>query len=37
VGWWHQVVAEDFSVMLTYTDFVWRNDAYEIFPTNQGN
>ncbi|MEN3746767.1 DUF6065 family protein [Sphingomonas sp. HF-S3] len=37
VGWWHQVVAEDFSVMLTYTDFVWRNDAYEIFPANQGN
>lgn len=34
VGWWHQVAAEDFSVMLTYTDFVWRNDAYEIFPGN---
>lgn len=32
VGWWHQVAAEDFSVMLTYTDFRWRNDAYEIFP-----
>ena len=32
VGWWHQVVAEDFSVMLTYTDFRWPNDAYEIFP-----
>lgn len=32
VGWWHQVVAEDFSVMQTYTDFRWPNDAYEIFP-----
>lgn len=32
VGWWHQVVAEDFSVMQTYTDFRWANDAYEIYP-----
>ena len=32
VGWWHQVAAEDFSVMLTYTDFRWPNDAYERFP-----
>lgn len=34
VGWWHQVVAEDFSAMLTYTDFRWPNDAYERFPTD---
>jgi hypothetical protein len=32
VGWWHQVVAEDFSVMQTYTDFRWPNDAYDLFP-----
>jgi hypothetical protein len=32
VGWWHQVVAEDFSAMLTYTDFRWPNDAYARFP-----
>jgi hypothetical protein len=32
VGWWHQVVSEDFSAMLTYTDFLWPNDAYERFP-----
>ncbi|MCW3835677.1 cupin-like domain-containing protein [Sphingomonas canadensis] len=32
VGWWHQVAAATFSVMLTYTSFRWPNDAYETFP-----
>lgn len=32
VGWWHQVLALEFSVMLTYTDFRWPNDAHESFP-----
>nr|WP_249042683.1 DUF6065 family protein [Sphingomonas carotinifaciens] len=34
VGWWHQVRSLSFSVMLTYTDFVWPNDAYSDFPVN---
>lgn len=34
VGWWHQVAAVDFSVMLTYTNFVWPNDPYATFPTD---
>lgn len=28
IGWWHQVEALDFSVSMTYTNFVWRNDSY---------
>ena len=32
VGWWHQVTSLSFSVMLTYTNFRWPNDAYETFP-----
>lgn len=32
VGWWHQVRSITFSVMLTYTDFIWPNDAYSDFP-----
>ena len=32
VGWWHQVVSLEFSVMLTYTNFRWANDAYASFP-----
>lgn len=35
VGWWHQVAAESFSVMMTYTNFLWPNDAYESFPQDQ--
>lgn len=34
VGWWHQVVAEDFSVSLTFTNFRWRNDFYKTFPAD---
>lgn len=35
VGWWHQVRSLSFSVMLTYTDFLWANDAYSDFPGDQ--
>lgn len=34
VGWWHQVRSLDFSVMLTYTNFLWPNNAYEDFPAD---
>jgi hypothetical protein len=33
VGWWHQVRASEFSITLTYTNFLWANDAYASFPT----
>ena len=36
VGWWHQVRSLTFSVMLTYTDFLWPNDAYSDFPGDDG-
>jgi len=32
VGWWHQVRSETFSVMMTYTNFIWPNDAYRTYP-----
>ena len=32
LGWWHQVRAAEFSVMLTYTNFLWPNDAHAGFP-----
>ncbi|WP_221191196.1 DUF6065 family protein [Sphingomonas sp. BK580] len=32
VGWWHQVRSLSFSVTLTYTNFLWPNDAYADFP-----
>jgi hypothetical protein len=35
VGWWHQVRALEFSVMMTCTNFLWPNDAYEDFPSDQ--
>ena len=34
IGWWHQVRALDFSVMLTYTNFLWPNAGYESFPAD---
>lgn len=33
-GWWHQVAAVDFSVTLTYTNFLWANDPYASFPSD---
>lgn len=35
VGWWHQVRSLDFSVMMTCTNFLWPNDAYQDFPADQ--
>jgi hypothetical protein len=34
LGWWHQVRALDFSVTVTYTNFLWPNDAYRNYPTD---
>jgi hypothetical protein len=34
VGWWHQVSALEFSVMLTFTNFLWPNDASANFPAD---
>ncbi len=32
LGWWHQVRAHDFSVTLTYTNFLWDNTASASYP-----
>jgi Family of unknown function (DUF6065)/Cupin-like domain len=32
LGWWHQVRALDFSVTVTYTNFLWPNEAYRNYP-----
>ncbi len=32
LGWWHQVVSEDFSVSMTFTNFRWPNDFYSAYP-----
>ena len=32
IAWWHQVTSLDFSVTITYTNFLWPNDAYETYP-----
>ena len=32
LGWWHQVKALDFSVTITYTNFLWRNDSFKNYP-----
>ena len=34
IGWWHQVASADFSIMLTYTNFLWENKGYENFPAD---
>ena len=36
VGWWHQVRSLSFSVMMTYTNFRWPNDAHASFPSDGG-
>jgi len=33
LAWWHQVKSMDFSVTLTYTNFLWPNDAHAAYPT----
>jgi hypothetical protein len=32
IAWWHQVRALDFSVTVTYTNFLWPNDAHARYP-----
>ncbi len=32
VGWWHQVRAHSFSASITYTCFLWPNDAHLSWP-----
>jgi ribosomal protein L16 Arg81 hydroxylase len=32
IGWWHQVTALDFSVSVTYTNFLWPNLGHEDHP-----
>lgn len=32
LGWWHEVKSLSFSVSLTYTNFLWPNDAYQDYP-----
>jgi hypothetical protein len=34
VAWWHQVKSIDFSVTITYTNFLWPNEAYKNFPAD---
>ena len=33
LGWWHQVNSLDFSVTITYTNFLWRNDYFSSYPS----
>ena len=32
IGWWHQVKSVDFSVTITNTNFLWRNDCFDLYP-----
>jgi len=32
LAWWHQVKALDFSVTITYTNFLWPNDSFKTYP-----
>lgn len=32
IGGWHQVESLDFSVSITYTNFLWRNDFHKAYP-----
>jgi ribosomal protein L16 Arg81 hydroxylase len=32
IGWWHQVKSIDFSVTITFTNFLWQNDASVGYP-----
>jgi len=31
-AWWHQVKSLDFSVTITYTNFLWPNEAHATYP-----
>jgi ribosomal protein L16 Arg81 hydroxylase len=32
LAWWHQVTSLDFSVTVTWTNFLWPNDGYATYP-----
>jgi hypothetical protein len=32
IGWWHQVKSIDFSVTITFTNFLWENEASAGYP-----
>jgi hypothetical protein len=32
IAWWHQVRSLDFSVSITYTNFLWPNDFHSDYP-----
>jgi hypothetical protein len=32
LAWWHQVKSLDFSVTITYTNFLWPNDSFRAYP-----
>jgi hypothetical protein len=32
LAWWHQVKSLDFSVTITYTNFLWANDSSATYP-----
>jgi hypothetical protein len=34
LAWWHQVKSLDFSVTITYTNFLWPNDKYQTYPAD---
>jgi Family of unknown function (DUF6065)/Cupin-like domain len=34
LAWWHQVKSLDFSVTVTYTNFLWPNDGYATYPAD---
>jgi hypothetical protein len=33
LAWWHQVKALDFSVTITYTNFIWPNESFKSYPS----
>jgi hypothetical protein len=35
LGWWHRVRSLDFSVTITYTNFLWPNDSYKTYPAGE--
>jgi hypothetical protein len=32
LGWWHQVKALEFSITITFTNFLWKNDGFVDYP-----
>jgi hypothetical protein len=36
VGWWHFVESLDFSISVSFTNFLWNNDFTETYPPRTG-